>query len=293
MKIKPDCLPCFIRQVIDAAEQTGAGQSEIEALVRDELAWLAVQDFDQTPPELTTLLHQRIKKALSCPDPYFDLKERYNQIALELYPELKAVTETAGDPLFTAIRLSLAGNVIDSTFGQEFEVKKELKQVLKQPLTIDDYQAFRERLDQAGLVLFLSDNAGETVFDRVLIEELKGKRVVYAVNEEPILNDATVSDALIADIDEVAEVMSDGSGAIGTILNQSSPEFVAVFNAADLIISKGQANYELLDQSDRPIFFLLKAKCPVVARSLGCQVGDLVFAFARELRIANHESNNL
>lgn len=281
MKIELDCLPCFVRQTIAAAEQTGASEKEVQSLLRSELKWLAEQDFDQTPPELTTLLHKRIKKALNCPDPYQLSKEKYNQIALELYPELKAVVDTSANTLLTAVRVSLAGNVIDSTFGQEFDIERELDQIFKQPLGISDLPKFEDLLGKADSILFLSDNAGETVFDRVLIEELKKKKVFYAVNEEPILNDATVSDALQAGIDEVAKVISDGSGAIGTILDQSSEEFRAAFNAADLIISKGQANYELLDQSDRPIFFLLKAKCPVVARSIGCQVGDLVFSYAR------------
>jgi len=123
--------------------------------------------------------------------------------------------------------------------------------------------------------LYIADNAGETVFDRLLIEEI-GQPVVYAVREKPIINDATREDAVLSGLDKVSKVMSSGCDSPGNILKFCSAEFLRVYRSADLIISKGQGNYEALSDEKRPVFFLLKAKCPVVARDLGLEEGSIV-----------------
>ena len=122
----------------------------------------------------------------------------------------------------------------------------------------------------------LADNAGEIVFDRLLIEQLPIDRVTVAVRGYPVINDATLDDAETAGLTDIVDVISNGSDAPGTLLDDCSEAFRSRFEEADLIIAKGQGNYETLAQSPRPIFFLLRVKCPVVARDLDYPVGSMV-----------------
>jgi uncharacterized protein with ATP-grasp and redox domains len=130
-------------------------------------------------------------------------------------------------------------------------------------------------LHESPAILYLADNAGETVFDRVLIEHLD-RPVTYVVKAAPIINDATFEDAVAAGIDRIAEIIDNGSNAPGTLLDQCSEAFLESFHQAELIIAKGQANYESLSREPAPIFFLLQAKCRVIARDLGVATGDII-----------------
>jgi uncharacterized protein with ATP-grasp and redox domains len=144
---------------------------------------------------------------------------------------------------------------------------------------INHYATFKEKLARAGKILYLGDNAGETVFDRMFIEEM-GRPVIYAVRERPVINDATIQDAVESGLDKVATIVSTGWDGPGVLVDACSDVFLGHFKTADLIISKGQGNYETLSMQDKPIFFLLKAKCPVIARDLKVQQGDTVIKYA-------------
>jgi uncharacterized protein with ATP-grasp and redox domains len=208
-------------------------------------------------------------------DPYAAVKAASTREALRLYPRLRALAVEDGDRLERAVRIAIAGNKIDFAPGTYFDVEQTLESILSQPFGINDMVALREALSEARSVLCLGDNAGETVFDRVLIEALDVP-VTYAAKDGPILNDATVEDALAAGLDEVAEVVSTGSDAPGTILARCSAPFRRLYEEADLIIAKGQANYETLSAGGERLFFLLKVKCPVTARDVGAPVDSIV-----------------
>jgi len=137
------------------------------------------------------------------------------------------------------------------------------------------FEELKKALSEAESVLYLGDNAGESVLDRILIEEIKAP-VIYAVRDIPVLNDATYDDAVASGIGESAEIVSSGTTAPGTILRTCNDNFLEIFRNADVVISKGQGNYEALSDVDRSIFFLLRAKCPVVAEDLGVKDGDLI-----------------
>ncbi|MBN1937396.1 MAG: DUF89 family protein, partial [Anaerolineae bacterium] len=180
-----------------------------------------------------------------------------------------------------AIRLSIAGNILDMAVEQHRQdLWGVVERVLAQPFAIDDGPAFRQALGRVKQILYLADNTGETVFDRVLIETLD-RPVTYAVKGGPILNDATREDALAAGLDQVAEVVSTGSDAPGTILDRCSASFQTLYRQAELIVAKGQANYETLSERRDNLFFLLQTKCPVIARDVGVPVGSIVFKHAR------------
>ncbi len=275
MKTYLDCYPCFLRQALEAARMAGADERQQRAVLGRVLDVLRRIELSSTPPEIGDRVHRIVRQEVGDGDPYRAVKEASTCQALALYPRLRALLTEADDPLEVAVRLSIAGNIIDLARNQEYDLGGTVERVLAQPFAIDDRATFREALSEAGRVLYLADNAGETVFDRVLIEAL-GVPVTYAVKGGPILNDATREDALAAEVDRVAEVVSTGSDAPGTILDRCSEEFRHLYDEAELVIAKGQANYETLSEEGPKVFFLLQTKCPVIARDVGAPVGSIV-----------------
>jgi len=270
-----DCFPCFLRQALEAARMAGADEERQRLILDRTMALLQDASLESKPPEIGDRVHRIVRQLTGDDDPYAAVKAESTREALRLYPRLKALVAEDGDRLERAIRIAIAGNVIDFATGADFDIKEGLERILNQPFAINDIAAFRKALSEARSVLYLGDNAGETVFDRVLIEALDVP-VIYAVKGGPIINDATVDDALAAGLDEVAEVVSTGSDAPGTILSRCSAEFRALYERAELVIAKGQANYETLSGEGGRLFFLLKVKCPVIARDIGAPVGSIV-----------------
>jgi len=271
-----DCYPCFLRQALSAARRAGADDAAQHAVVRETLALLHDLPTGATPPEIAHTVHGLVRARLGHADPYRDAKESSTRAALEIYPRLTALVAASPDPLAAAVRVAIAGNIID--FGVSDEVVDlwpTLQRVMAQPFAIDHTAALRTELAAADVVLYLADNAGETVFDRVLIEQL-GMPVTYAVKGGPVLNDATREDALAAGLDGCAAVIDNGSDAPGTVRRLCSPEFRDVLDAAPVVIAKGQANYETLSEAGPRVFCLLQVKCPVIARDLDVPVGSIV-----------------
>lgn len=275
MKTYLDCFPCFLRQALEAARMAGANEEQQRVILDHTMTLLQEIPLNSTPPEIGDQVHRIVRQLTGVGDPYSAVKAKSTQEALRLYPRLLALTTEGEDRLGRAVRLAIAGNVMDSAPAGGFNIKETLEQILHQPLAVSDMAALRRALSEARAALYLGDNAGETVFDRVLIEALECP-VTYATKEGPILNDATVEDALAAGLGEHAEVVSTGSDAPGTILSRCSAPFRRLYDQADLIIAKGQANYETLSPGGKRVFFLLKVKCPVIARDIGAPVGSIV-----------------
>ena len=275
MKTYLDCISCFFRQGLEAARMVT--QDEVkQKKVLNEIAKVVPQfPLDSTPPEMGRIIHKIVRQFANSNDPYKKLKDKYNRIALELYPELKKKVREADDSLLIAIKIAIIGNIIDFGVPGKFDIEKELRNAFQQDFAMLNYSEFKKALRKTNEVLYIADNAGEVAFDRVLIEELN-KKVIYVTRGKPIINDATVDDALFCGIDKVAKVISSGSDAPGTVLSYCSDEFLNYYNRAKLIIAKGQGNYETLSEEKKSIFFLLKAKCPVIARDLGCKTGDMI-----------------
>ncbi|MBN1889904.1 MAG: DUF89 family protein [Thermoflexales bacterium] len=275
MRIYLDCYPCFLRQALEAARRAGVDEAQQHEVLKRVLEALQHVDPATTPPEIGDRVHRVVRQVAGKSDPYRETKASATRQALALYPRLGELVREAVDPLDVAVRLSIAGNIMDAGYSQDYELWGTVERVLAQPFAIDDGAAFRQALAQAGQVLYLADNAGETVFDRVLIETLDVP-VIYAVKGGPTLNDATREDALAAGVDRVARIVSTGSDAPGTILGGCSEEFRKVYEQARLIIAKGQANYETLSEAGPKVFFMLQAKCPVIARDAGVSPGSIV-----------------
>jgi len=275
MKTYLDCYPCLLRQALSAARRAGASENLQHSILLNTMEDLSAFPTDSTPPQLAYQIHQRVQQLSNNIDPYREDKDQATQQALALYPELKKKVRQASDPLEMAVRIAIAGNIIDLGVAESYDLDATLKRVLTQALAINDLVPLRNALAQSVSVLYLADNAGETVFDRVLIETIDSS-ASYVVKAKPIINDATYEDAVAAGIDQVAEIIDNGSAAPGTLFDQCSIAFRKRFAQADLIIAKGQANYESLSDSSAPIFFLLQAKCKVIARDLGIAEGGTV-----------------
>ena len=275
MKACLDCYPCFFIQALKTARLVTSEEKVILRILKEVSVYLSQASFDVTPSEIGRGIYHIISRLSGVKDPYKGIKENCIRQALALYPELKQRIDTVKDRLLTAVRLAIAGNVIDFGTSSSFDLNRDLEEVLSQDFAINHFDDFRNALKKATKILYIADNAGETVFDRLLIEEIS-QPVVYAVREKPIINDATREDAVLSGLDQVSEVMSSGCDSPGNILNFCSERFLRVYRSADLIISKGQGNYEALSDEKRPIFFLLKAKCPVVARDLGLEEGSII-----------------
>jgi uncharacterized protein with ATP-grasp and redox domains len=270
-----DCFPCFFDQALRAGRIATDDEQKIKRLL-DEVGMM-IKDIqpDSTPPEIGRRIYQRVKEITGKNDPYREIKKENTAKALTLYPSLKRKVEAASDRLLAAIRLAIAGNVMDFGASQDFDIEAEINEVFKRSFAIADYDAFRDHLEKTQQILFIADNAGECVFDRLLIEEMK-KPVTYVVRGAPVVNDATYEDALQAGIHKVALIMSSGTDAPGTILATCSREFRQIYNRSTFVISKGQGNYEALSAEKQPIFFLLKAKCRVIAKDIGINQGDMI-----------------
>ncbi|EXJ13181.1 damage-control phosphatase ARMT1 family protein [Imhoffiella purpurea] len=275
MKIYLDCYSCFLRQALSAARRAGASPEQQYRIQLDTMDRIRSLPADATPPVMAETIHRMVRERTGHADPYRDAKGDATRQSLALLPSLRERVDRSGDPLETAVRIAIAGNIIDHGVAESFALEATLERVLDQPFAIDGMQALREALDRVDSVLYLGDNAGETVFDRVLIEHLD-KPVTYVVKASPIINDATREDALEAGLEAVAEIIDNGTEAPGTLLTRCPDAFRRRFDAAGLIIAKGQANFETLSDSSAPIFFLLQAKCGMIADELGVKQGAII-----------------
>jgi damage-control phosphatase, subfamily I len=280
MKTYLDCIPCFFKQALFAARAATKDEKKAKEVLDRVAQLIPTIPLSNSPPETARLIYSAVREVTGVADPFKAYKERSIQKALSLYGELKSMVKNSEDPLQAALRVAIAGNVIDLGANPDFDLEKEMKGVMHEALSLDNYESFRESLEKARTVLYLGDNAGESVLDRILIEAL-GKNTIYAVRGVPIINDATVEDAEKSGIKEVARILSSGCDGPGTILKRCSPEFLGIFNKADLIISKGQGNFESLSGEGGPIFFLLKVKCAVIARHLGVKIGEMILGDGR------------
>jgi damage-control phosphatase, subfamily I len=277
MNTRIECFPCFLRQTVIALDQVSSPPELEEEILRDALSILQGAAMSRPPAYTGTLLHRMIRQKLGV-DPFEKVKSEYNGIAMRLYPTLKERIRTGKDPLWIAARLAIAGNIIDFGIFTSVDIDRAVADALKEFIAVDEYDLFIEAVDRASMVLYLLDNAGEIVFDRLLIEELvrQGKRVTAAVKGSPVLNDVTMNDARSINLPELCDVLDNGSDAIGTILEWTSPEFQALFHSADLIISKGQGNFETISGNGKSAYHLFQSKCDVVSKDLGLSPGSMI-----------------
>ncbi len=282
MKVSHQCIYCLARQAVEIAEEVTNNSEQQEQIIKMSLQELANTAFSESAPEIAYRMHRHAKNITGINDPYEQLKERYNVFAKEICERIKEENwlEKAEDRFDMACRLAIAGNIIDFSVGLELELSDIIKSVedsIKHGIFGVGTKALREAAEKADKIMYIGDNAGEIIFDKFLLENLPLNKITYVVKGGPIVNDATMQDAISSGVADLVRVIDNGHASQGILLEKCSLEFYREFQESDLIISKGQANYETLsDIKDKNIFYLLRAKCSSVADSIGCNQMDYV-----------------
>jgi len=264
MKTALECLPCLLRQTLHTARLATKDPKLQLSILNAVSRLLPTLDHRLSPPENSVPVYNLIAKLSNCPDPYRVIKQESNKMALAICKDLPEVIKGQDDPLLAAIMFAIAGNIIDYGSRQSFDADKAINNCLESELALNDYHLLTEDLKNAERILYLADNCGEIAFDRLVLEQLPA-RTTMVVKDGPIINDALLVDAKQCEIEQVCRVIGNGTNCPGTPLGQCSETLQDEFARADIIISKGQGNFETLSETPGPIYFLLTIKCPVVA----------------------------
>jgi uncharacterized protein with ATP-grasp and redox domains len=273
-----ECVPCFVRQAAEALALCVPDGSKRADIMRQCLTAIADAEWNVSPTVVAQRVHRQIRECAGAADPYRSVKDRMNRLAIELLPRLQAEGQASDDPIESAVRIAIVGNLFDSgakTSMTESDIRAAMRRVFTDDLT-GSALALLQAAQNARQILYLTDNAGEIVFDRAVIEVLPAEKMFVGVRGAPVLNDATEADAAEAGLPQIVPVLPNGSDAPGTLIEDCSEEFRRIFETSDLVIAKGQGNYESLSATDKHIFFLLRVKCSTVAEHIGAPVGAMV-----------------
>jgi uncharacterized protein with ATP-grasp and redox domains len=284
-----DCLPCFFKQVLEAGKLLGLSTASIKRIMDEVGNELKNFPLDMPPPQMAYLMQRMFAELSGKEDPYLEVKELSNRQALAVVDDLRKIVSDSKTPLMTAAKLACAGNIIDyGAFPSGVDVQAEISSILQQEQGTDreggaslfDFESFLQALSSAKRLMYIGDNAGEIVFDRVFLETIAANfpqlELYFVTRGNPILNDVLVKDALDCGLDSVATIVSSGSKTPGLILNDADPAFLKLYHSADMVISKGQGNFESLSQEKGPIFFLFIIKCEVIMQHIGGAKRELV-----------------
>ena len=281
MKVCPQCFECALKQARTTAQYVTDDENLITAVLQETARRVAEASTSLSPAEFSMAAYDSVRERLGVLDPYLEQKKKFNAVAVGLAERLQERITRSSDPFRTAALLAAAGNVIDLGIGIVFDIETEIERVLREGFAVDHLEAFRKELAGSRTLLYCLDNAGEVVFDRLFVEEIlrsfPSLRVTALVKGGPIINDATLDDAREAGLDDLLEVKTTGTAAIGVPLGSVNEETRRLLSESDLILSKGQGNFETLDSLERPFYVLLKAKCRCVAEALGVGEGEVVF----------------
>ena len=281
MNITTDCINCLLNQSIRVAKNLNLDEFKSKEL--SKIAQESISKYSGvTPVIVASDLYPKMSYFIGSSDIYADLKAKSTKEALKLLREVEATLNNLEDRVKGAIKVSVAGNVIDFATPNQFDLSKEFKTVFKTPFAIDNQDKFLDKLKSAKSLMIVGDNVGEHVFDKLLLQEIKiaypNIELYYATRGVPIINDVTMKEAKEIGLDEVATLIDSGVNTPGLDYNRASSSFMEIYNSMNLILAKGMGNYEALDEvDDNRIFHLLKVKCNVVASSIGANLGDLIF----------------
>lgn len=277
MKMNKQCLPCLVNQVVKMASMTGClNQDE---LFHQFFAYMSQVDFTKTNPEIIGEVFAMVKAYIHHDDPYYQLRHDYNQMFLKQLNQLDNQIHSFEE----AVKYAIVGNVIDfSPLHQNVkqDVTKYFQNIDQLSLTIDHIEDLKADIKTSSSLLYLGDNCGEICLDLLLIKRIKAMnpqlKIYFVTRGKPVVNDSILEDAYEVGMDQYATIISNGDGSLGTILSCVSQEFLDVYHQADLIIAKGQANFESLSEEDKNIYFLLMVKCDVISRYIGVKQKSFV-----------------
>lgn len=269
------CRACFRRVYVNLLQKFHADAS-VSATFLAELETV-VSNNPMSSPEIQRELSKRFAALFDNDNPFADEKKLSNQMALQLYKEWKPRVESTENPMDLALRLAIAGNIMDYGAFNSFSIRDTIQSVMHAQFATDHSIELFRKIQTAKSILYLGDNAGEIVFDRLFIETMTDKKVIFAVKSGPVLNDVTMQDAEETGMQHVAEVISNGYDAPSTVLSKCSDEFRNIYHNADVIIAKGQGNFEgLIDERYDRLFFIMMVKCDTIADKLNVPVRSMV-----------------
>jgi uncharacterized protein with ATP-grasp and redox domains len=282
MSIYPDCIPCILNQSLYAARTAKINDEKTQMeIMKHVIRELNNIDNFETAPEFSVKIHNIVKAFSGIDNPYEEIKVRNLKRALKFIPYLQTYINSSDDKLEQAVRAAILGNVIDLGANRDFNLEYEINRISSNNIVLKDYLSFKEEVYKAEYILYIGDNAEEAVFDKLLIEQLKPKKIIFAVRDNNILNDITIEFAKKIELDKLAEVISSGSKIAGTNLKETNKVFNEIFLNAPVIIAKGQGNYETLLHEDRPIFFMFKVKCDVISKICGYPIGTSMLFYKK------------
>lgn len=275
MKMQEKCLPCVVNQAIKVADMVG--MKEKGNLLRRVFSYLSKVDYNAiTSPELIGEIFSIIKEETGNQDPYKETRQKYNKMFLERLPVYEKEIEQSKNPFEEAVKYAIIGNVIDFNPIHELtilDVERHFKRLKGENLEINDAAFLQKELETAKTILYLGDNCGEICLDKILLKKIKAMnpkvQIFFATRGAAVVNDSIEEDAYLVGIDEVATVVSNGDSSLGTVLSRTSKEFLQIYEKADVVIAKGQANYECLSTEKKNIYFLLMTKCQAIAKDIG------------------------
>lgn len=281
MNITKDCVECIVGQIDKAIIHLKLDEQTAKNIKEEVLKKSKSFSFDKTPPAVAREVYEYLAFQSNCEDPLETIKQESIQNALKYVPFIEKKIRQEDDKLFTAIKASVAGNVIDFAAKEQFSLEDEINKVFHTSFAIDHYAKLAKQIESKNNILILADNAGENVFDKILIKIIKrlypNKQITYATRGKPIINDITTKEALQIGMDKFATIISTGVDTPGLELSRANTTFRNIYEKAEVIISKGMGNFECLEASkDKRVFFLLKIKCNVVANALGKNIGDII-----------------
>ena len=282
MKISYECGACFLRQAKEAMDLSTDDEMLKLELTAEIFEFLSNNFTKGTNSNKTgSIMHNMIKDKTGCRDPYFREKIEGNEIALKYLPDVKKILKQDGS-LENYVKIAIIGNILDfGAFTLDDDIESVIKSSLKKELTVKDIDEFENSLKTHDKVLYLVDNTGEIVFDKLLLSKIKEYNldITIAVKSEPILNDACMEEALDVGVDEFGEIVEIGAGTVGYVDSEISEEFREIFENHKFIISKGMGNYEGLTEinlTNKDIYFLLCAKCNTISNDIGVNLHDML-----------------
>jgi len=285
MFLDPGCIPCIVNQAYNAAKHFTNDDKELQLkIVKEACNAVLSVNGDFTAPQFSSVIQSLIENNLGIKNPYQKLKEVNLKKVKRFIPYLETMVANSDDKLEMAIRAAIAGNTIDYGANPKFDIEDEVNRITANHIDLSVLKYFNEDLQKSSLILYIGDNFEEALFDKILLKQLLPKRIVFAVRSKPVLNDITLDDAKNLEIDKICEVIESGSKITGTDLSQCTPEFLNLFEKADLVIAKGQGNFETLMNAERLVYFLFKVKCEAIANRCGLTVGTSALFLNKNLK---------
>jgi uncharacterized protein with ATP-grasp and redox domains len=271
------CIYCLVTAFGRSLEKAGIPVCDKEGFTKEMIGVLNEKWNTVNAPDCARDIHGLYRKYIKNEDPFREVKRKSNDTVMQMSGELEQKIRNSEDPFTTALKLAIAGNIIDFAVNDNCDLEGTIEKVLNSDFAVDHSAKLREELKKAGKVLYIGDNAGEIVFDKLFIREIAHHDLTYSVRGAPVINDATMEDAEYTGLTSMVKVISSEYDAPSTILEKSGEEFRTHFEKADVIISKGQGNLEgLIGESDPRIFFLLMVKCEVMAEFMNTETGSYV-----------------